>query len=120
LPLALQFNVKLDLQAVEKEIDRQDTLSGGNSPDAALARFSMALTKKSQREVAEYIDKHREQLFRHLNPRFVNTPDTELLDIGFKPKRPDFGRLSRRHPHLHIGTPQPVNKHNVFVHNRTL
>lgn len=79
LPLALQFGLKLDLQAVEKEIDRQDTLSGGGSPDAALARFSMALTKKTQREVAEYIDKYREQLFRHLNPNFVAWVEIQML-----------------------------------------
>jgi hypothetical protein len=52
--------LKLDLKAVEEEIDRQDTLSGGNSPDAAMARFSLTLTKKSPGEVAEYIGKHRE------------------------------------------------------------
>jgi hypothetical protein len=52
--------LKLDLKAVEEEIDRQDTLSEGNSPDAAVARFSLALTKKSPGEVAEYIGKHRE------------------------------------------------------------
>ena len=73
LPLALQFGLKLDLQAVEREIDRQDTLSGGSSPDASLARFTIALTKNSQREAAEYIDKHREQLLKHLNPSFVTS-----------------------------------------------
>jgi hypothetical protein len=79
LPLALQFGLKLDLQAVEKELDRQDTLSGGNSTDAAIARFSIALTKKSQREVAEYIDKHREQLVRHLNPSFITSVEIQML-----------------------------------------
>jgi hypothetical protein len=33
--------LKLDLTAVEEEIDRQDSLSGGNSPDAAVARFEL-------------------------------------------------------------------------------
>jgi hypothetical protein len=79
LPLAVQFGLNLDLQAVEKEIDRQETLSGGSSPDAALARFSIALTKKSPREVAEYIDRHREQLFRHLNPSFVTSVEVQML-----------------------------------------
>ena len=35
LPLALQFGLKLDLKAVEEEIERQDKLSDGASPDAA-------------------------------------------------------------------------------------
>jgi hypothetical protein len=79
LPLAVQFGLNLDLQAVEKEIDRQETLSGGSSPDAALARFSIALTKKSPREVAEYVDRHREQLFKHLNPSFVTSIEVQML-----------------------------------------
>ena len=79
LSLALQFGLKLDLPAVEAEIDRQETLSGGNSPEAALARFSLAFTKKSQREVAEYIDKHRAQLIRHLNPSFVTSVEVQML-----------------------------------------
>jgi hypothetical protein len=62
LPLALRFGLKLDLNAVEQEIDRQTTLSGGNSPDAAVARFALAFTKKEPREVADYIERHREQL----------------------------------------------------------
>jgi hypothetical protein len=79
LPLALQFGLKLDLQVVEAEIDRQDALSGGSSPDAALARFSMAFTKKNQREAAEYIDKYREQLFRYLNPAFLTLIEVQML-----------------------------------------
>ncbi len=70
LALALQFGLDLDLQAVEREIDRQDALSGGTSLDVALARFSIAFTK-GPREAAEYIDKHRELLLRYLNPSFV-------------------------------------------------
>lgn len=79
LPLALQFGLKLDLTAVEEEIDRQDSLSGGNSPDAAMARFSLALTKKGPGEVAEYIGKHRERLFRHLNPEFITSVEIQML-----------------------------------------
>ena len=79
LPLALQFGLKLDLKAVEEEIDRQDSLSGGNSPDAALARFSLAMTKKDPGEVAEYIGKHREQLFRHLNREFLTSVEIQML-----------------------------------------
>jgi hypothetical protein len=79
LPLALQFNLKLDLAAVEGEIDRQDSLSGGNSPDAAVARFALALTKKGPSEVAEYIGKHRDRLLKHLNREFITSVEIQML-----------------------------------------
>jgi hypothetical protein len=82
LPLAIQFGLKLDLKAVEEEIDRQDALSGGNSPDAALARFSLALTKKGPGEVAEYIGKHRQRLLKHLNPEFVTSVEIQTLALS--------------------------------------
>jgi hypothetical protein len=79
LPLALQFGLKLDFEAVEKEIDRQDTLSGGNSLEVAMARFSMAFTKKGPREIAAYIEKHRPQLLRYLNPLFIASVEIQTL-----------------------------------------
>jgi hypothetical protein len=79
LPLALQFGLKLDLKAVEEEIDRQDKLLGGASPDAAVARFSLAMTKKNPGEVADYIARHRPQLTRHLNPSFVTSVEIQVL-----------------------------------------
>lgn len=79
LPLALQFGLSLDLQAVEQEIDRQDTLTDGNSLDVALARFSLALTKQSPRETADYIQEHKGQLERYLNPFYVAAVEIEVL-----------------------------------------
>lgn len=79
LPLALQFGLRLDLQAVEREIDRQDTLTDGNSLDVALARFSLALTKQSPRETADYIQKHKPQLEKYLNPFYVAAVEIEVL-----------------------------------------
>jgi hypothetical protein len=70
LPIALQFGIKLDLNAAEEEIDRQLALSGGDSRDAAMARFAISRTK-SANESAEYIRIHRAELVRHLNPSFV-------------------------------------------------
>jgi hypothetical protein len=79
LPLALQFGLKLDLQAVETEIDRQDTLSDGSSPDVAIARFSMALTKSSPKEAAAYIAKHKTQLLKHLSPAYIASVEIQML-----------------------------------------
>jgi hypothetical protein len=79
LPLALQFGIRLDLNEVEREIDRQDTLSDGNSLDVALARLSLALTKQSARERADYISLHRAQLEKFLNPFYVAAIEIQML-----------------------------------------
>lgn len=79
LPLALQFGLKVDLAAVETEIERQTALSGGNSADAAIARFALAFVQKEPSQVAAYIDRHRSQLNQHLDPRGVGFVEIEML-----------------------------------------
>lgn len=79
LRLALEFRLNLDLDAVEKEIDRQTILSGGALPDAAFARFSLAFTKGSPKAVAEYIDRHRKQLTEHLGKKPIKFYEIEML-----------------------------------------
>ncbi len=39
----------------------------------------MALTKKSPREIAAYIDKHRTQLMQHLNSSFITSVEVQVL-----------------------------------------
>lgn len=78
LPIALQFGVKLDLDVAEEEIDRQMTLSAGASQDAAMARFAIARTKPPK-ESAEYVQKHRQQLAKHLNPSFLAAAEIDAL-----------------------------------------
>ena len=70
LPIALQFDLKVDLRAAEQEIDRHMALSGDGSTDSALARLAIAQTK-NPRECAEYLQKYRHELTKHLNPSFL-------------------------------------------------
>jgi hypothetical protein len=79
LPFALQFAVKLDLDAVETEIDRQEALSGGTSPDAAIARLAMALAKETPAKAVHYIERHRAQLLGVLNCGYVVCIEIEML-----------------------------------------
>lgn len=79
LPLALQFGLQLDLKAVEAEVDRQDATFDGNSPDAALARFSLAITKNEPAEIATYIAKYKDSLLKHLNPEYVTSVQIQML-----------------------------------------
>lgn len=79
LNFALRFGVKLDLLAVEKEIDKQTALSGGGSRDAALARFYLAFTKESPKAIVEYIERNRSQLEDHLGKKFIDILYIEML-----------------------------------------
>ncbi|WP_179152313.1 HTH domain-containing protein [Chromohalobacter israelensis] len=79
LHLALQFGIEIDLLKVEKEVDRQTTLSGGTSHDAAVARFALAFTQKNRTEAAAYIDQHRDQLLQHLYWKGIYFFEIEML-----------------------------------------
>lgn len=79
LYLALQFRLKLDLEAVENEIERQIALSGDKSGDAAFARFSLAFAQGSPKAVAEYIDRYRSQFAEHLSAKLVAGIEIEML-----------------------------------------
>ncbi|WP_433767481.1 esterase/lipase family protein [Pseudomonas putida] len=79
VPLAIQFGLNVDVVAVEREIERRTTLSGGKSSDAAVARFALAFKQNSPREVALYIDRHRAQLSEHLNYKSVGFLEIDML-----------------------------------------
>lgn len=79
LNLALQFGIEIDLLQVEKEVDRQTAISGGTSPDAAVARFALAFAQKNRAAAAAYVDRHRVQLLEHLEWKGVYFFEIEML-----------------------------------------
>jgi hypothetical protein len=87
LHLALQFGLKLDINAVEQEIERQTALSGGSNRDIAFARFSLAFTQKNPKDIANYIDRHRNELQIHLGNRLVDFVEIEMLAQAGFPQR---------------------------------
>jgi hypothetical protein len=87
LHLALQFGLKLDINAVEQEIERQTALSGGSNRDIAFARFSLAFTKNNPKDIANYIDSHRSELQSHLDKKLVDFVEIEMLARAGFPQR---------------------------------
>ena len=87
LPLALNFGLKLDLDAVENEINRQTALSGDASPVAAMARFALVFMQKSPKESVDYIDRHREQLQKYLTKQSLDALEIEKLVESGLPRR---------------------------------
>ncbi len=87
--LALQFGVRLDLEAVEREIDRQVALNGGMTRDAAIARFTLAFTQKTPESVAKYISGHFEELAGHISRKAMQFFQIEMFSRAGLPERAD-------------------------------
>ena len=79
LGLALQFDVNIDLERAEGEVDRETALSGGMSYDAAAARLALVFSQKGPKAIAGYIGKHREQLAQHFGWKGVHSLEIGML-----------------------------------------
>jgi PDZ domain-containing secreted protein len=82
LNLAIKFGIELDLASIEREIDQRTALSGKGTADEAFARLSLVFAQSSAREAAEYIAKHRDQLYEHLLKSAIQAFEIELLARG--------------------------------------
>jgi len=87
VPLGLQFGIRLDLEAVEREIERQVALNGGMTPDAAIARFALAFTQKTPKDVANYVARHRDELAKFLDKKSLQFLQIEMLSRAGLPER---------------------------------
>ncbi|HDH27866.1 MAG TPA: HNH endonuclease [Euryarchaeota archaeon] len=76
---ALQFGIKLDLGAVERDIERNIAINGGMTIETALARFALAFKKPTPEEAANYIARHHDQLAAHINPKLMKYRQIELF-----------------------------------------
>jgi len=82
--LALQFGIKLDLDAVERDIERHVAQNGGMTQDAAIARYALAFTKPTPEEVANYLAVHQNQLAAHIDKDLLQFRQIEMLSrAGF-------------------------------------
>lgn len=79
VPYALQFGIKLDLGAVDRDIERNVAINGGMTIDAAIARFALAFTQSTPEAVANYIARHHNQLAAHIDAKLMRHAQIELL-----------------------------------------
>lgn len=79
VPLGLQFGIKLNLVAVEQEIEQQIALHGEITQDAAIARFALAFTQETPEDVAYYVARHYDQLSKHLDTRAMRFLQIEMF-----------------------------------------
>lgn len=85
--IGLEFGIKLDLEAVEREIERQIALCGGITHDAAIARFALAFTEKKPEDVANYIARHRDELAKYFDKKAMLFLQIEMLSQAGLPER---------------------------------
>ena len=85
--LGPQFGIKLDLKAVEREIERQTALNGRITSDAALARFALVFTQQSPEDAANYIERYHDELVTHIAKKSLRIHQVELLSQAGLPDR---------------------------------
>lgn len=76
---ALRFGVKLNLSAVEQEIERSVAINGGPTIDSAISRFALALAQPTPEGVANYIARHHDQLAVHIDSKLIRLRQIEML-----------------------------------------
>ncbi|MGG7056632.1 hypothetical protein, partial [Nitrosomonas sp. ANs5] len=76
---ALQFGIKVDLGAVERDIERSIAINGGMTIDAAIARFALAFAQRTPEEAANYIARHHNQLAAHIDAKLLRFRLIEML-----------------------------------------
>ena len=77
--LGIEFGIKLDLDAVKEEIERQIALNGGITPDAALARFALTLTQNTLEDAANYVAQHHDELTGHIDKKTMLSLQIDLF-----------------------------------------
>ncbi|XID90456.1 hypothetical protein ACF3MZ_18150 [Paenibacillaceae bacterium WGS1546] len=87
VPFALQFGAKLNLEAVEKEINREIALNGDVTQNAAIARLALAFTQKTPEKMALYIEQHFEELSGHIDRTSLQSLQVEMLSKAGLSKR---------------------------------
>lgn len=76
--LAVQYGLKVDLDTVEREIDRSFALNGTVSTDAAFARLAIAFCQPDEESAANYVEKYYSQLSEKITPKSLRTFQLEM------------------------------------------
>jgi hypothetical protein len=87
----LQFGIPLDLEVVEREIERQIAIHGGITHEAAIARFALAFTQKSPEDVEYYVARHLDELAKYMDKKSLQFLQIEMLSRAGLPKKAGEG-----------------------------
>ena len=90
VPLGIGFGISLDLSAVVKQIERQESLRGGLTSDSATARFALAFTEQYSDQGTEYIIEHFEAL-----SEYITTKAMRVLQLEWYLKKGRYDAASK-------------------------
>lgn len=77
VPLALRFDIPIDRDAVEKRIAREQARNGGVTPEAAGARFALAVAQNDATDTLAYLERYREELKRQIHPLLLGSIEAQ-------------------------------------------
>lgn len=96
VPLALQFDVPVDLDLVNKEIDRAASNGASNTPAIAMARLAIATMRLTPGATVDYIRTHRDTLSPHVDNGVLSALEISALAQA--------GRVAAAREQLHEAT----------------
>jgi len=76
---AIQFDLKLDIASIERDIEKDIMINGEITIYGALARFGIIQTMPSAEAAANYIERHHSQLATHIEDKMIRSIQIELL-----------------------------------------
>ena len=77
--IALQLGIELDTSKIEQDIEREIARNGETTPDAARARFALAITKSEPAEAADYLARNYNQLSTYFDKYLLQIIQIEML-----------------------------------------
>lgn len=87
VPFGLQFGIKLNLETIEREIERQIALHGEMTRDAAIARFALSFSQKTAEDGANYIERYGDELAKYFNKKLLKSLQIEMFSRAGLPER---------------------------------
>lgn len=81
------FNIKLDTEVIERQINRQIELNGGVPFEAAIARYALAYMQETSEACANYIATYRDELSVHFEEKSIHWMLIEIYASAALPDR---------------------------------
>lgn len=79
VPLAIAFDLPIDVGAVETEIARRMAFAPDGDVDIAVARLALVQTRGEAKEALDYFEAHKSLMLRHLAPAGLLDIEVHLL-----------------------------------------
>ncbi len=103
--LGVQFGIALDLNSIDREIERQIALNGPMTAAAAIARFALVFVQQTPRAAAEYIARHRLSLVEYIDDNSMRCLHIEYLARA--------GQLEEAQKHLDLLVEEGISEFQI-------